>query len=46
MIKEGRLAGVTLAEVSKAYGSTAVIDRLSLEIKPREFVVFLCPSVC
>ncbi len=40
------MAGVTLAEVSKAFGATIVIDRLSLDIKPREFVVFLGPSGC
>jgi multiple sugar transport system ATP-binding protein len=40
------VSGVTLAEVSKSYGSLRVIDQLSLEIEPGEFVVFLGPSGC
>lgn len=40
------MSGVTLAEVSKAYGAQKVVDRLSLTIAPGEFVVFLGPSGC
>jgi multiple sugar transport system ATP-binding protein len=40
------LRGVTLTNVSKAYGDVKVIDGLSLEIDPGEFVVFLGPSGC
>ncbi|WNO52353.1 ABC transporter ATP-binding protein [Stakelama saccharophila] len=40
------MSGVTLAQVSKSYGSLRVVDRLSLEIAPGEFVVFLGPSGC
>jgi multiple sugar transport system ATP-binding protein len=40
------LAGVRLADVSKAFGEIRVIDRLSLEIESGEFVVFLGPSGC
>jgi multiple sugar transport system ATP-binding protein len=40
------LAGVALAQVSKAFGALTVIDRLSLEIAPAEFIAFLGPSGC
>ena len=40
------MAGVTLTEVSKTFGGVAVIQGLSLDIAPREFVVFLGPSGC
>ena len=40
------MAGVRLAEVGKAYGAIAVIERLSLDIPAGEFVVFLGPSGC
>jgi len=40
------VTGVVLANVSKAYGDTSVIHDLSLEVRPREFVVFLGPSGC
>jgi multiple sugar transport system ATP-binding protein len=43
---EDDLAGVTLTQVSKAYGGVAVIRGLSLDIAAREFVVFLGPSGC
>ncbi|MGK6356758.1 ABC transporter ATP-binding protein [Sphingomonas sp. DT-207] len=41
-----RVSGVTLADVSKAYGAQSVVDRLSLDVAPGEFVVFLGPSGC
>jgi multiple sugar transport system ATP-binding protein len=40
------LSGVILDGVSKRYGATTVISRLSLAIEPGEFVVFLGPSGC
>ncbi len=40
------MSGVTLAEVSKAYGAQSVVDRLSLAVAPGEFIVFLGPSGC
>lgn len=40
------MAGIELHEVSKNYGSVAVIDRLSLSIADGEFVCFLGPSGC
>ena len=40
------MAGVTLTEVSKTFGGVAVIQGLSLDIAPRELVVFLGPSGC
>ncbi|MEP7314912.1 MAG: ABC transporter ATP-binding protein [Pseudomonadota bacterium] len=38
--------GVRLTGVSKRYGDYPVIDKLSLEIRSGEFVVFLGPSGC
>src|ERR1044072_8745363 len=43
---EGRLAGVLLTEVSKKFGDVAVIEKLTLDIAPGEFLVFLGPSGC
>ncbi|WP_431469077.1 ABC transporter ATP-binding protein [Sphingosinithalassobacter sp. LHW66-3] len=40
------MSGVTLTNVSKAYGAVQVIDRLSLDIESGEFIVFLGPSGC
>jgi multiple sugar transport system ATP-binding protein len=40
------MADVTLREVQKRYGSSAVIHGVSLELKHREFVVFVGPSGC
>jgi multiple sugar transport system ATP-binding protein len=40
------LAGVLLTTVSKGFGGITVIDRLSLEVAAREFIVFLGPSGC
>jgi multiple sugar transport system ATP-binding protein len=39
-------AAVELDNVSKRFGDTVVIDRLSLTVEPEEFVVFLGPSGC
>lgn len=38
------MSGLELIEVSKSFGSTHVLDRVSLAIAPREFVAFLGPS--
>jgi multiple sugar transport system ATP-binding protein len=38
------LSGLELIDVSKAYGATPVLERVSLAIAPREFVAFLGPS--
>jgi multiple sugar transport system ATP-binding protein len=38
--------GVRLSGVSKRYGDVPVIDKVSLEIRSGEFVVFLGPSGC
>ncbi|MEM7470705.1 MAG: ABC transporter ATP-binding protein [Pseudomonadota bacterium] len=40
------MSGVTLANVSKAYGAVTVIPDLSLDIEEGEFVVFVGPSGC
>ena len=40
------MKGLTLTHVSKAYGSTSIIQDLSLEVEPSEFLVFLGPSGC
>jgi len=40
------LTGSRLTGVSKRFGDVPVIDRLSLEITPGEFLVFLGPSGC
>ena len=40
------MADIRLSRVSKRYGSALVIEELSLDIKSREFVVFLGPSGC
>ena len=36
--------GLELIDVSKSYGATPVLDRVSLAMPPREFVAFLGPS--
>jgi multiple sugar transport system ATP-binding protein len=38
------LASLSLIDVRKAYGSTAVLDGVSLEMEPKEFIAFLGPS--
>lgn len=38
------MLGLELIEVSKSYGATHVLDRISLSIAPREFIAFLGPS--
>jgi multiple sugar transport system ATP-binding protein len=38
------LTDLSLIDVRKAYGSTPVLDGVSLEMKPKEFVAFLGPS--
>ena len=40
------MAGLTLRNVAKSYGSTNVISGLDLDIKDSEFVVFVGPSGC
>src|SRR6478752_9181989 len=40
------VTGVRLSAVSKRFGEVRVIDKLSLEVEPGEFVVFLGPSGC
>jgi ABC-type sugar transport system ATPase subunit len=40
------MADIRLTKVSKRYGSALVIEDLSLDIRSREFVVFLGPSGC
>lgn len=38
------MTNLSLIDVRKAYGSTPVLDGLSLEMHPKEFVAFLGPS--
>jgi multiple sugar transport system ATP-binding protein len=38
------LPGLELIAVCKSYGETLVLDRVSLDIAPREFIAFLGPS--
>jgi iron(III) transport system ATP-binding protein len=38
--------GVTVAELTKNYGNTAAVDRISLDVAPGEFVTLLGPSGC
>jgi multiple sugar transport system ATP-binding protein len=40
------VARVTLNEVSKKFGSTVAVDRISLEIQDKEFLVLVGPSGC
>ncbi|MEM6897858.1 MAG: sn-glycerol-3-phosphate ABC transporter ATP-binding protein UgpC [Pseudomonadota bacterium] len=40
------MAGLTLRNVAKAYGSTRVIESIDLDIDDGEFVVFVGPSGC
>ena len=40
------MAGVTLQNVTKHYGTSAVVNDVSLQIAPGEFAVFLGPSGC
>ena len=38
------MTGLVLSQISKAYGTTAVLDDISLTMDPREFIAFLGPS--
>ena len=38
------MASLELTDISKAYGATPVLDRVSLSMEEREFVAFLGPS--
>ncbi len=38
------MASLALKEISKAYGDTSVLDRVTLAMEEREFVAFLGPS--
>jgi ABC-type polar amino acid transport system ATPase subunit len=38
------LASLSLIDVRKSYGSVPVLDGVSLEMQPKEFVAFLGPS--
>jgi multiple sugar transport system ATP-binding protein len=38
------LAGLALRDVRKSFGDTLILDSVSLEIAPREFIAFLGPS--
>jgi multiple sugar transport system ATP-binding protein len=40
------MAGVTLRSVSKSFGTTRVIENLSLEVRDGEFMVLVGPSGC
>ena len=40
------MATLTLRDLCKSYGSLEVIQRVNLEVKDREFVVFVGPSGC
>ncbi|SFV38682.1 multiple sugar transport system ATP-binding protein [Devosia crocina] len=40
------MATVTLANISKRFGETAVLDNISLSIDDKSFVVFVGPSGC
>ena len=40
------MAEIELRRVSKRYGSVTVIEDLSLEMQPGEFVVLVGPSGC
>jgi len=40
------MAGVTLREVTKAYGDVVAVDRVSLEVDDGEFVALVGPSGC
>ena len=40
------MAGLKLENVCKRYGAVQVIEKLSLDVAPGEFVVFLGPSGC
>ncbi len=40
------MTGVSLASVTKRFGNVSVIEELSLEVEPGEFLVLLGPSGC
>jgi len=40
------MSGLKLRDVRKSYGAVEVIRGVSLDIEPKEFVVFVGPSGC
>ena len=40
------MASISLKGISKAWGSVVGVDAIDLEIKDKEFIVFLGPSDC
>ena len=40
------MSGLKLSNVRKSYGALEVIKGVDLEVKPKEFVVFVGPSGC
>jgi multiple sugar transport system ATP-binding protein len=42
----GKMASISLKKVTKGWGSVVGVDAIDLEIKDKEFIVFLGPSGC